>query len=711
MPAPIAPGTVLGSYVVLEPIGRGGMGWVYKARHELLRRVVALKLIRAELVGQGDAEARFRGEMQLVAQLSHPNIVTAYDAQRDGERTFLAMEFCDGQNLRQVVRLRGPLAPGLACELMRQAATGLWHAHQRGLVHGDIKPDNLLLAGSTLKILDFGLARLHRLPAGNDPANSKTPAGGTPDFMAPELATEPQRADPRSDLYSLGATFYFVLTGQPPFPGGTEAEKILRQRLETPPEITDRRPDLPAKLGGVVARLLDKQADARFQTAAELAEELAALKLPIESLADQTQSSSSSEPETATENTTVAAPSLPLADFGSPGSLSQATGRGVFGSAGRVRKALAAATCALVVCAVLSGASYFPLGFPIAQSRASVAGTSGSEAAGMEAASRPAATEWKLDYTFGPLPNRSECVAFSPDSQLLVAALGSFANQNSHGGLRMWDVNTRREHVQLPEQHDVVAVAFSPDARTFVSSSIDHAADPPAGEIVIWDTSTWQPRDKIAGQPFRGSLSFNRDGTRLAIAGRSNAPQVWDVSGAKAHLVGVLPEQENVVSRAVYSPDGTLLASAGRNLPLQLWSAETLELVRTVSSGPLRAAKSTWAAWSADGTRLAAATNNWPEQVHSELFVWDLPQDVLLRYGRQARNFGPCVFTPLGDAVVTGDAEALLVWSLGDSRPPHVLDGPNGDWFPNAAISPDGQWLAAIRASDDTVKLYRLPPR
>src|SRR5262249_15765143 len=221
---PIIPG-----YEILEPLGHGGMGVVYKAKQLSLDRLVAIKVIRPERLAHPDSVRRFRREAQSAAKLLHPHIVTVFDAGQIGDLHYCVMEYCDGQDLQRMIHGANPLGIPDGSELLRQAALGLQHAHERGLVHRDIKPANLIVQVSshgakTLKLLDLGLARFSQTEAEEDLLSSLTTPGlfmGTVDFVAPEQAENPKIADIRSDLYSLGCTFYFALTGQVPFPAET----------------------------------------------------------------------------------------------------------------------------------------------------------------------------------------------------------------------------------------------------------------------------------------------------------------------------------------------------------------------------------------------------------------------------------------------------------------------------------------------------------
>ena len=273
------PELVLGSYVVLERLGEGGMGEVYKARNWKLGKVVALKVISKGRVQDPDAVRRFQREVRAAALLDHAHLVRALDADEVNGTHLLVMEYVAGIDLAKLVKKEGPLAVEKACDYVRQAALGLQYACERGLVHRDVKPHNLLVTPQgVVKVLDVGLALLHH-PAGEGSSTTVTPEGavmGTPDYMAPEQTLDSHLVDIRADLYALGCTLYFLLAGRVPFPGGTLGEKIAKHQMREPAPVEQARPDTPPAVAAVVRKLMAKRPEDRYQTPAEAAAALEA---------------------------------------------------------------------------------------------------------------------------------------------------------------------------------------------------------------------------------------------------------------------------------------------------------------------------------------------------------------------------------------------------------------------------------------------------
>jgi serine/threonine protein kinase len=271
---------VLGQYVLLERLGSGGMGTVYKARHRAMRRLAAVKLIRGERLASPSARRRFEREIHAAARLTHPNIVHAYDADQVRDTYLLVMEYVEGgTDLSRLVKKDGPLPVGRACEYIRQAALGLQHAHEQGLVHRDVKPANLLLwPGELVKVTDLGLALVEQ-SEGEEAATALTRQGavlGTADYAAPEQILSSRAADARSDVYALGCTLYFLLTGRPPFLDASPLEKLIKHQTEEPTPVERLRPEVPPAVAAVLRKMMAKKPADRYQTAAEVATSLEA---------------------------------------------------------------------------------------------------------------------------------------------------------------------------------------------------------------------------------------------------------------------------------------------------------------------------------------------------------------------------------------------------------------------------------------------------
>ncbi|WP_435021169.1 protein kinase domain-containing protein [Tundrisphaera sp. TA3] len=264
---------VIGPYLLLDPRGAGGMGRVFRAWHPAMGREVALKILLDGHRERASVVQRFRDEALAAGKLAHPNVVVAHDAGEVDDLAYFVMEFVSGIDLEALVRGSGPLAVGPACDAARQAALGLQHIHERGLVHRDINPSNLLMADDgVVKVADLGLARA---------SDGVGPGGmlddrivGTPDFLAPEASEDPAGADIRADIYSLGCTLYFLLAGAPPYPGGTALGKVGKHRDALPIPLDALRSDLPPALVAVIRRMMARWPGDRFAAPEEVARAL-----------------------------------------------------------------------------------------------------------------------------------------------------------------------------------------------------------------------------------------------------------------------------------------------------------------------------------------------------------------------------------------------------------------------------------------------------
>jgi serine/threonine protein kinase len=265
-------------YEVVRELGQGGMGTVYLALNRLMGRHEVLKIVSSHLVQRRAVLERFLSEIRNAGKLHHPNIVTAYSASRLGKSFLFAMEYVDGLDLAKLVKAKGPLPVANACSYIHQAALGLQHAHEQGMVHRDIKPGNLMLSRqgnrAAIKVLDFGLAKVKSEGTVDSGLTHEGQMLGTPDYIAPEQTVDARKADIRADIYSLGCTLYYLLTGGPPFRANSLFEILQAHHSMDATPLNLARPEVPVALAAVVGKMMAKEPERRFQTPKEVAQAL-----------------------------------------------------------------------------------------------------------------------------------------------------------------------------------------------------------------------------------------------------------------------------------------------------------------------------------------------------------------------------------------------------------------------------------------------------
>jgi serine/threonine protein kinase len=277
MEAAIMPETPqsFGQYDLLEQLSKSTTGVIWKARHRMMGRVVALKVLARHAAGSVDFSERYLRTTKILSQLSHPNLVMASEAGREGDSFYLVMEYVDGQNLTVVLNARGPLPVADAVRCIFQAAQGLAYAHQHGVCHRDIKPGNLMVDRSgVVKVVGFGMARIEADSemgaVGHDGLTQQGQILGTYDYMPPEQAIDSRTVDPRCDVYSLGCTLHALLIGRPPYPGKSITAQIMAHQGSPIPVLRTLRPDVPEWLDRVFAKMLAKRPEDRWQSMEEV---------------------------------------------------------------------------------------------------------------------------------------------------------------------------------------------------------------------------------------------------------------------------------------------------------------------------------------------------------------------------------------------------------------------------------------------------------
>ena len=270
-------GFFLGKHKLLGHIGSGGMSSVYLAEHTKMGDLRAIKVLPQSKLGKSSYLARFQQEAKAIASLNHPNVVRAHDIDNQGDTHYIVMEYVDGDDLQTIVKKKGKLPFDRVADYMAQAARGLQHAHDVGLIHRDVKPANILInSAGKVKILDLGLALFADDAQASLTIDFNDKVLGTADYLAPEQALNSHKVDHRADLYGLGCTMYFLLTGHPPFPDGTIAQRIAKHQKEMPQEIRKIRSDCPGELEGICWKLMQKDPKFRYSNAAQTADVLEA---------------------------------------------------------------------------------------------------------------------------------------------------------------------------------------------------------------------------------------------------------------------------------------------------------------------------------------------------------------------------------------------------------------------------------------------------
>jgi WD40 repeat protein/tRNA A-37 threonylcarbamoyl transferase component Bud32 len=607
---PVIPG-----YDLLGPIASGGMGVIYKALQLRLNRLVAIKVIRPERLGSASAVRRFQREARIAARLAHPNIVPVFDANQTEDVHYLVMEYVEGTDLARLVREQGPLSIERACTCIRQAALGLQHAFEKGLVHRDIKPGNLILAAEGgVRLLDLGLARLREPENDDDRSDSSlTQAGavlGTPDYMAPEQVEDPHDADIRADLYSLGCTMYFLLTGQLVFPGGSMIQKFDRHRWQPASPVEHLRPDVPPPVAAIVARLLAKKPKERFQTPVELADAL--------------------EPFAEVERTSairrrlerVLPPPDEPAEVRADAAVPPPTGRQMLGHSDSV-----------------TGVAFTPDG------RSCYSVSRDGTLRSWDAATGGELGRWVVH------PGGVLCVVASTDGRRL-------ATGGRDHGLRMWDTASMRELCTCTgHDGEVTCVGFTPDGRQLLSGSLDQT-------VRLWSVETGRLVRVIGGTVVERhwdgvlSLSLAADG-RLALSGsRDKTLRLWNLTTGRE--VRCLRGPSLPVAAVALSSDGRLALSGGGHT-VRLWDVEKGEVLRRLK-GHQRVVLSV--AFTPDGRRGVSGGED------GTVRIWDVSQGrELCAFVGHTSAVTAIAVAPDGRTVLSGSADrTLALWRLPKSE-------------------------------------------
>jgi serine/threonine protein kinase len=684
-------------YKILGKLGQGGMGHVFKAHQDRLGRMVALKIIRKESMSQDPAAIRrFQREARAAAQLSHPNIIVIYDFNQDGNTYYLAMEYVEGIDMHNLVQDFGPLRPDVAAEFARQVASGLQHAHLQGMVHRDIKPSNLMvtlppsearrsseknqllfrpdedhLLKGVVKILDMGTALVTQaIDTASEQWTKQGSLMGTPDYLAPEQAIDSHSVDIRADLYSVGCTLYYLLTGKPPFGQYPLMRKLMMHQSEDAKPVRELQPEVPASLDAIVRRLMAKRKEDRFQTPADLADAL----VPV-----------LSEPIAAGHSATplgdrILDPRTPAPGWTPP---------------------------------------------PVKQKKKEPPSTP-LPSASPPAPIRPAATDsgsTSLSTSLSgdeSLPEDEsdqrtpKTIAILTGHTSMVAALAFSPNRNTlasaavHGNVRLWDFYGKKPSEKVSFQatlNDIHSLAYAPDKRTLAtgSGSLD-------GTVWLWDLMHPMPRVKSTMEGHKApvdALAYSSDAQFLATGSCDKTIRVWDMSSEEPTEHAVFIGHFDYIKALAFASDGKTLASGSLDGTIRLWRKAGFW-----SRSQLAVLEGSWGAVhclavSPDSTMLAFGA------LDETIRLWNLkgeqPQEVggLRGHAGVVRRV---LFPPHSKTMVSVcDGGRIVLWDLETMTKTREWQLPQENRS-SVTLTHDGRY-AATGLTDGTVHVFRLYPK
>ena len=696
-------------YHVRRRLGTGGMGTVWLAEHAVMNRLVAVKVIRPDLLARLGVIGRFLHEVRAAAKLHHPNIVTAFDAEPVGDSCLLVMEYVPGETLGDRLRA-GPLPVAEACRAVRDAGRGL--AHAAGLIHRDVKPHNLIRdAAGTTKVLDFGLAGVvagEVVAAGGDGMTGPGTVAGTPDYIAPEQATDPHAADARADVYGLGCTLYHLLAGRPPFPDGSAVEKLDAQRTREPAPI----PGLPADLAAVLARMLAKRPADRYQTADEVADALEPFCEPARS-----RGAIAERGRRPRRWGVVAAGLLAV------GLLATA---GVVYKVQRDHEVIAVETDNPDIEVVMRrngelirivdtktkeawdldtkklrlkpDGSDLEIDLPgreplVLRRNGNAAVTIRREPQPPPGPAPAASADIQPYRVFVGHTKRTRHAIFSADARTVYSC-------GDDEYVRVWDVESGRETAKFDLKCPVFDLALADEGKLLLAVTCPTHRNQPPSRLSAWDVRRGKEAAAFPAVPARerfNALAISPDGKRAA----TSAPgviRIWDVPGRKLERTWTVPK-ESAAYGIAWSPDRRHIAVAGDWF--SVWEATDGKPVYRSST----LTGDTTTAFSPDGKQVFAAGWGGVVRVYTHT-TWQIDRKLRTQVPKHGAGTYLSV-TPNGRLLIGAHTAEVRLWDVAADRALARLVGKDLDSI-GVAASADGKWAAA-GSEDGKVRVWRLP--
>jgi serine/threonine protein kinase len=664
-------GSTLGNYRIVEKIGMGGMATVYKAFDPTTDRYVAVKVLPDRYSDDPKFLARFEREAKAIAGLEHMNILPVHAYGEQDGTSYLVMRYLETGTLSDLLRQGSPPL-GETARLFGQIAGALDYAHQKGVIHRDVKPSNVLLdSQNNAYLTDFGIARMIE---GSSDLTGTGMALGTPQYMSPEQCRGQKDLTAATDIYSLGVMLYQMVTGRLPFEAETPLATIQMHLFDPLPPPRTVRADLPESVERVILKAMAKQPELRFESAAMLGQVLTdavagAAPIPVD--------------DGLAETIAIPDPTAPTTDVhASPPSLAAPRPR---------RRWPLFAGLAAVMVSVLGAGLIF--GLPLLSSQPDVTEEQEEEQAqvieGGESGAEPT-TEAVVRGEPLILKGHTEGVtslAWSPDGTQLASA-------SQDNTIMVWDSASGDQIGSLGGGlEDVTSVDWSPDGTVLASGSSDTT-------VTLWDAATGEALQTLAGHGGDVSdVAWSPDGTLLASSSHDETAIIWNSAGEQLFLL----QHDDVISTLVWSPDSSRLGTGGHDRLIRLWNTEFGTRHLLWEAYPFLAARLVTVhdvAWSPDGALIASAGTN------NTITLWDAETGDLQQELEGHQDWViTLAWSPDGSRLASGsDDDTVIVWDLSSGSPAITLEG-HVDNVQDVAWSPDGGMLAS-GSNDGTVRLW-----